>query len=332
MPERLPFGGPPFMVDQSETTKTGFWWENARPLGSVRAELLDAIGWLGTTKVQLFTRDERGAIAPVPAGAKPSDVLFILGKEGTKRYRQWEEWLVYLELQLSRRALSAAHVEDLRIAIESAESEICRLREGADARYARLSADRDSELSRMERSRDNALAAGREAFSRLEAQIRMAAGMAREQEAVQIPSGVFGETGPTSVTVQVSRGAVPDGVRRGMDDARDLSRELRETGGAFEAQLSLLHRIHDERKTELDRELAARLASLEGRRSSLREDLETAVRNDKRRYYPAAFARGRAFLDREALEAAAVASEEMRKTPRHASAIAEQMERRLASE
>ena len=335
MTDRHPLGGATFLVDQSETTKTGFWWENARPLGSVRAELLDAIGWLSSTKVQLYTRDERGTIAPVPPGAKPSDVLFILGKEGTKRYRQWEEWLVYLELQLSRRALSAAHVEDLRNAIEAAESEISRLNEETDARRARLASDRDSKIGEMEKARDQALNASRDAFSKLEEELRVAVrGVPPSHEEIQVPAGAFGATGSGSVTVQVPRphDRAPEDILRGMAAARESAREFRETKDAFETQLSLLHRLHDARLADLDREATSRLASLEGRRSALREDLETAQRNDKRRYYPAAFARGRAFLDREALEAAAVASEEMRKTPRRSTAIAEQMERRLASE
>ena len=87
-----------------------------------------------------------------------------------------------------------------------------------------------------------------------------------------------------------------------------------------------------ERRLAVARGIAGRFEALRYERSPFEQELRLYDPKKPPQIYVGLFAQINAFLDVQALSAASIAIEEFRKTPRHESAVVEEMERRLATD
>jgi hypothetical protein len=314
------------VVDTSESLKTGHWYEATRPLGSVRAELLEAVGWLSSDpERQVPTMGADGKVHLVRAGTKPPNVLFILPKEGSARWRQWGGVLKYLEVALvGRSGLSKQHLEDARDYLNETEDYLTKLSQQRDAAVAALEHDRDAELPKLRQEREAALVGIAARFAELNAKARALADANRQRADLTIPPGVFGDPDGPGRTERVPiPTAAPVELVLAVEAARECAREYASCSSGFDTRVVEAERSWSTRISDTAADFASRLKAAAQRRDSAQDRVRGAEKQDRRRVFPGAHGQVRAFLDRELLDAARVASDEMRKSPGHARSLAE---------
>jgi hypothetical protein len=325
------------VVDTSESLKTGHWYEATRPLGTVRSELLEAVGWLSSDpERQVPTRGPDGAVHLVRAASKPPNVLFILPKEGTARWRQWGGVLNYLETALvGRKALSKQHLEDAQDYLTETEDYLTQLASERDSALAALEKERDTELPRLREEREATLSSVAAKFAELRERAHALADASRQYADMAIPPGVFGDpNGPgRSERVPIPTAASADLVLA-VEAARECAREYASASGEFGSRIGEVERRWSTRASDTAADFGSRLKAARQRRDSAQDRVNGAMKQDRHRVFPGAHGQVRAFLDRELLDAARVASDEMRKSPGHARALAEAhaLDRRLSED
>ena len=325
------------VVDTSESLKTGHWYEATRPLGTVRSELLEAVGWLSADpERQVPTRGSDGTVHLVRAASKPPNVLFILPKEGTARWRQWGGVLNYLETALvGRKALSKQHLEDAQDYLAEAEDYLTKLASERDSAVSALERERDAELPRLRAEREETLGAIAARLAELRDGARTLADAGRQYADMAIPPGVFGNPdGPGRRERVLIPTAASVELILAVEAARECAREYASVLSEFGARIGEAERRWSTRISDTAADFGSRLKAARQRRDSAQDRVNGALKQDRHRVFPGAHGQVRAFLDRELLDAARVASDEMRKSPGHARALADAhaLDRRLSED
>lgn len=326
MPDSHSLATRPFtVVDTSESIKTGHWYEATRPLGSIRADLLEAVGWISSDPGrQVPTQGPDGKVRIVSAASRPPNVLFILPKEGTVRYRQWGLVLNYLETALvGRRDLSAQHVQDAKDDLDETKAQLVDLEQARGAALANIAAERDADRRRIAEERSLRLEVIARAMEHVDTVARQVAEASRRTLQITVPPGALGDPAapPLNVREELPTTA-PAALVRALEIARELARRKSDLLREIDRRFADADRTWAARLADSDAEFASRLRSAAQRRDSAANRLAGAEKQDARRVHPGIHGNIRAFLDRELLEAARVASDEMRKAPVRASAVA----------
>ncbi|MHB8430192.1 MAG: hypothetical protein ACYDDZ_06630 [Acidimicrobiales bacterium] len=113
------------LIDTGERERLSFWRRHAV---AIQSDLLEITGWLNhATERDLLTRTEAGDVS-VPPGSRPSNVLFLVPREGTRAYQNWEWCLGYLRTEQNRRRLVQQHVNEAQKRLEAADVKTDNLR------------------------------------------------------------------------------------------------------------------------------------------------------------------------------------------------------------
>ena len=123
------------LLDSGERERLSFWRNHAV---AIQSELLEITGWLSQAGDRRVLTDATGHVQAVPASSGPANVLFLVPREGTRTYQNWEWCLGYLRLEQSRRRLVRQQVEEAETAVKAAEAELERIRHRQEELDARL--------------------------------------------------------------------------------------------------------------------------------------------------------------------------------------------------
>jgi hypothetical protein len=295
--------------DPSERQRFSFWRPHATP---IQASLLEVTGWLGADPDRSLAVSGRPDPVPAAKVGSSESVLFRLERPGTRERADWEWYFLTV-----RRIQAHGRLVCQKIA------ETKERRERVDQRLVELRAEIDQ----------NAEAAAKEhaefvqKVHRLEAAARGAETSAAHPErrsvrSASIPSGVLGLRGGGVTVVEFEDDS--DNVRGAETRSNAPYRQLvaaRDEGRALAAKWAQVREDLDRRKENLERE-----------RAPIEQRLRWLEERASRRVFPGLFATINAFLDIQALSAASVAIEEFRRTPRRESALADELEARLAAD
>ena len=113
------------VIDNGERDRLSFWRQHAV---AIPAELLEITGWLALAAEREALTQKEGGVHRVTAGSRPSNVLFLVPREGTRAYQNWEWCLNYLRMEQGRRRLVQQQVGEAEAALKSADAELEDLR------------------------------------------------------------------------------------------------------------------------------------------------------------------------------------------------------------
>ena len=113
------------VIDNGERDRLSFWRQHAVAIPS---ELLEITGWLALAAEREALTQKEGGVHRVTAGSRPSNVLFLVPREGTRAYQNWEWCLNYLRMEQGRRRLVQQQVGEAEAALKSADAELEDLR------------------------------------------------------------------------------------------------------------------------------------------------------------------------------------------------------------
>ena len=298
----------PPTVNRAEMHRFEFWKPHATP---IPASLLNLTGWLGQNPSRLLAVERPGGAIAVPASdIRPEEsVLFRLDKPGTRERADWEAYFAWVTI------------------LQAHEWTVDQLKAEAKAKMALI----DEKISALEKQREEAERAAAEDQREYDAELdrlRLALrARARQRIAssprVTIPAGALGDPGGTPVTVEVQVGtpAGPEIPLTADAEGQRWVENAKQTGLSLVAKWDAVWRDFDRR-----------LQRLQAERKPYELEVARLELESTRRVYAGLFARINAFLHVQALSAATIAIEEYRTNPRHESALAEEMERRLAVE
>lgn len=283
-----------------------FWKPHATP---IPASLLNLTGWLGQNPSRLLPVERPGGPVPVRAGdIRPGEsVLFRLDKPGTRERADWEAyfgWVTALQAHEWTVEQLKAEARAKIVAIDSKIQALAKEQEAAALEAAEDKRQYDEELGLLKGS------------------LRARAAGGSPGQSVPVPAGALGDRGGGFVSVEGAP-LVP-GTTLGQ---RVDSEGLQWVENARREGLSLVSKW-EAKARDFDR----RWERLRAERKPYELEIARLEQEAARRVYAGLFARINAFLHVQALSAATIAIEEYRTNPRHESALAEEMERRLAVE
>ena len=298
-----------------DVTRFNFWRPHTTP---IPAFLLRVTGWLQegmevmteSTDGQYVVHQESGRQVRATFTSNPSDsdrVLFQVERPGTRERQDWEIVMVRLwKLYNAQRAAQQ-------------EAEVIRARlEPINQRIAAFDAEEKATMAPWA-ERAHKLC---DTIANLKAAAAAASGAPPGKLRVEVPAGVLGLPVCEAVPVEIDGpGPSPLGARRATEAEIRAVELVRKTWAALDAEWQRLHAPFARRREDLELEKAPVVARL--------RFAETASTN---RVQVGLYSQINAFLTMQALSAASVAIEEFRKTPRHASAVIEEMEARLATD
>lgn len=283
-----------------------FWKPHATP---IPVSLLNLTGWLGQNPSRLLAVERPGGPVPVRASdIRPGEsVLFRLDKPGTRERADWEAYFGWVTaLQAHEWTVEQLKAEALAkiVAIDSKIEALAKEREAAALEAAEDKRQYDEELGLLKGS------------------LRDRAAGANPGQPVPVPAGAFGDRGGGFVFVEGAPRAPGTTLGQRVD-----GEGLQWVENARRAGLSLVSKW-EAKEREFDR----RYQRLRAERKPYELEIARLEQEAARRVYAGLFARINAFLHVQALSAATIAIEEYRTNPRHESALADEMERRLAVE
>ena len=123
------------LIDSGERDRLSFWRQHAVAIPS---ELLEITGWLTLATEREALTQKEGGVHRVSAGSRPSNVLFLVPREGTRAYQNWEWCLNYLRMEQGRRRLVQQQVGEAEAAVKAAEAELELIRHRQEELDARL--------------------------------------------------------------------------------------------------------------------------------------------------------------------------------------------------
>jgi hypothetical protein len=131
------------VVDNGERERLSFW---RRHTAVIQSDLLEITGWLSHAGDREVTTETDGGLRFVPAVSRPSNVVFMVPREGTKGRQNWEWCLNYLRREQNRRRVVQQQIDGTDALLKRADAELKLL----ETRYEEV----DSRLRAMaERAR-----------------------------------------------------------------------------------------------------------------------------------------------------------------------------------
>ncbi len=295
------------VIDTPERQRFSFWWPHATP---IQASLLQVTGWLSEDPDR--TVPVEGKTEPVPVSdVRPSEsVLFRLEKPGTRERADWEWYFLTVRRVQAHGRLVRQKVAETKARQAQLDQRIATLRTENDRRAEEAEKEHAEFVQKVKRLE---VAAREAAAGRSETPRRMV-------RTVVVPSGALGspDTPPAVFEYEDESEPVPDPKPRPNEPYRQLL-VARDEGRAIA-----------DKWAQVQQDLARRLENLTQERAPIEQRLRWLEERSHHRVFPGLFATVNAFLDIQALSAASVAIEEFRKTPRRESALADELEARLA--
>ncbi|HEV2317531.1 MAG TPA: hypothetical protein VGV89_08175 [Thermoplasmata archaeon] len=297
------------MVDTPERQRFSFWWPHATP---IQASLLQLTDWLGENPDRPVP--VVGQAEPVRAlNVRPNEsVLFRLEKPGTRERADWEWYFLTVRRVQAHGRLVRQKLGEARARRTQVDSRVAELQRETDTRTREAEKERDEFVRRVGQLEAAARAERAESQKKGKLPVRT----------VEVPAGVLGTPGAAPLVFECE------------DDTEAVPGPPTSHGPAYRELLAARDegRALGGRWAGIWQNLARRRENLERERAPVEQRLRWLEERATRRVFPGLFATINAFLDVQALSAASVAIEEFRKSPRRESALADELEARLAAD